>query len=413
MSTRSKSTLLVIGILLMLATPFARADDKPGVWLITLYPAGPSLAIEESMLDALESYGLINPDDRSNERMQTMIESADNSAIQYNRLSANFELERLRELVAFALDHEPDALVTISEPATVAALLATQDLDDPPAIFFADVYSPYLAGIAEAPCIKPDHVSGAASELNYAEIVALLPLQNPDIQVFGTIHNSNDAGGTLGARDIAEAAEAAGLTVEQAAITAFPDLALAAGGLVSKGVEAILLPMDYLTLAGLPLVAGVAMENGIPLYYASLDGLILGATVGAGFSQWLTQGDAVGLMLAAYLAGELDPAVTGISAQAGQLAVGVNLFVSQMMGVEFSQALLEQADMSLTMDAESGLPSIELISPEAQDVIGHAFYGSAEPLEARQERDREFLAGLECTPERIAEEQAELAAREG
>ena len=412
MSTRCKTLMLVMGILLLLA-PIARAEDKPSVWLITLYPAGPSLAIEESLLDVLESYGLINPEDRSNERMQTMIESADNSAIQYNRLTANFELERLRELVAFALDHEPDALVTISEPATVAAILATQDLDDPPAIFFADVYSPYLAGIADAPCIKPAHVGGAASMLDYAEIVALLPLQNPDIESFGTIHNSNDAGGSYGAIQIAEAAAALGLTVEQAAVNAFPDLALAAGGLVSKGVEAILLPMDYLTLAGLPIIAGIAMENGIPLYFSSLDGLVLGATVGAGFSQFLEQGDAVGVMAAAYLAGDLDPAVTGISAQTGQLAVGLNLFTAGMMGMEFSQALQDLADISLTMDMESGLPAIDLISPEAQEVIGHAFYGGAERLEARQERDAAFLASLECTPERIAEEQAELDAREG
>ncbi len=412
MSKRFKTGIALIGILILLA-PFARADDKPSLWLITLYPAGPALAIEESMLDALESYGLINPEDRSNERMQTMIESADNSAIQYNRLSANFELERLRELVAFALDHEPDALVTISEPATVAALLATQDLDDPPAIFFADVYSPYLAGIAAAPCIKPDHVSGAASSLDYAPIVALLPLQDPEIQAFGTIHNSNDAGGSYGAKEIAAAAAALGLTVEQAAVTAFPDLALAAGGLVSKGVEAILLPMDYLTLAGLPLIAGIAMENGIPLYFSSLDGLILGATVGAGFSQYLEQGDALGVMAAAYLAGDLDPAVTGISAQAGKLAVGINMFTSQMAGIEFSQALQDLADISLTMDMETGLPAIDLISSDAQEVIGHAFYGGPEPLEARQQRDSEFLAGLECTAERIAEEQAELDAREG
>ena len=46
-------------------------------------------------------------------------------------------------------------------------------------------------------------------------------------------------------------------------------------------------------LAGLPLISGVAMDQGIPVFFASLDGLILGATVGAGFSQILELGDAV------------------------------------------------------------------------------------------------------------------------
>ena len=414
MSSRFKQMIWVLGALLLCAPlGLSQDDDKPSVWLITFYPFGPANAIEESMLDALESYGLINPDDRTNQRMQTMIESADNSPIQYNRLAANFELDQLRELVAYALDHEADVLVTISEPATVAALIATADMADPPAIFFADVYSPFLAGIADAPCIKPANVSGAASMLNYEEIVALLPLQDPGIQTFGTLHNSSDAGGTYGANQIAEAAEALGLSVEQAAVVSLPDLALATAGLISKGVEAIVLPMDYMTLAGLPVISGVAMENGVPVYYASLDGMVLGATVGAGFSQMLEQGDAIGLMTAKYLAGELDPATTGISAQAGTLAVGINLFTAEMMGISFSDAMQARADMSLSMNMETGLPAIDLISDSAQEVVGRAFYGGAEALEARQERDAALLASLACTDEIIAEQQAELDAMEG
>ncbi len=54
-----------------------------------------------------------------------------------------------------------------------------------------------------------------------------------------------------------------------------------------------------------------------------------------------------------------------------------------------------------------------MIDPAAQAGIGQAFYGGPAPLEARQERDRAFLAELECTPERIAEQQAELDAMAG
>ncbi len=407
--------LIIISIMLLLGAPaMAQQDqDKPSVWLISFYPFGPTNAIQTGMLDVLEAYGFIHPDDRSDQRMQVMIESADDSPVQFNRLDANFELDRLRELLAFALDHEPDALVTISAPVTLAALQATAEMDDPPAIFFADVYNPYEAGIAEAPCIKPDHVGGTQSVIDYEEIVALLPLQNPDMKSIGTVHNSSDASGVYGARKIAEAGESLGLQVEQAAVTSMADLALATGGLVSKGVEAILLPMDYMNLAGLPLISGVANEQGIPVFFASLDGLVLGATVGAGFSQLLELGDAVGLMVAAYLAGDLDTASSGISAQAGDMVVGINLHTAELMGFGFSQALQERADMSLTMNEEAGLPSITPITPEAQAAIGQAFFGGPEPLESRQERDRAFLAALECTAERIAEQQAELDAMEG
>ncbi len=406
--------LITMSILLFLGAPALAQQEqgKPSVWLISFYPFGPTNAIQTGMLDVLEAYGYIIPEDRSDQRMQVMIESADNSPVQFNRLDANFELDRLRELVAFALDHEPDALVTISAPVTLAALLATEDMDNPPAIFFTDVYNPYEAGIADAPCIKPAHVSGVQSVIDYEAIVGLLPLQNPDIQTIGSIHNSADASGVYGAEQIAKAGASLGLTVEQAAVTSLADLALATGGLVSKGVEAILLPMDYMNLAGLPLVSGVANEQGIPVFFASLDGLVLGATVGAGFSQLLEVGDAVGLMVAAYLAGELDPASGGISALAGDMVVAINMHTAEQMGFSFSQALQERADLSLMMNEEVGLPSIMPISPAAQAAIGQAFFGGPAPLEARLERDQAFLAGLECTPERIAEQQAELDAME-
>ena len=414
MSKRLKFLVWIV-CLLALLTPFARAQeaDKSSVWLITIYPFGPALAVEESMLDTLVSYGLINPDDRTNERMLGMIESADNSPVQFNRLTANLDLSRLRELVAFAMDHEPDALVTISEPAAIAALQATQDIDDPPAVFFADVYNPFFAGIADASCIKPSHVTGAASALDYEEIVDLLLLQAPDLQSFGTLHNSNDAAGTFGATQLAAAGEARGLTVTQSAVVSFADLALASEGLLSKGVEAIVLPMDYLMLAGLPVISSVAIPAGIPVLSASLDGLFLGATLSAGFSQLLEMGDALGLMLATYLAGDLDIASTGISELAGDTVVGINLAVAEQMGMSFSDALLERADMSVTVNLETGLPDVQLVSPAAQVAVGQAFFGTPQPLDERAERDSAFLAGLACTEERIAEQQAAVDAQEG
>ena len=406
---------ILLGMLLLIcsSSALAQAEDKPSVWLISFYPFGPANAIQTGMLDALEAYGLINPADRSEQRMQIMIESADDSPIQFNRLEANFELDRLRELVAFALDHEPDALVTISAPVTFAALQATADMEDPPAIFFADVYNPYEAGIADAPCIKPAHVSGVQSVIDYAALLSLTLLQNPDIKTVGTIYNLSDASGAYGARQYVEAGEALGLTVEQAAVTSLADLALATGGLISKGVEVIVLPMDYMAMAGLPLISGVANDQGVPVFFANLDGMVLGATVGAGFSQIMELGDAIGLMLAVYLAGELDIASAGISEQAGEMAVGINLHTAEQMGFGFSQALQERADMSLTMNEEAGLPAIMPISEAAQAAVGAAFFGGPVPLEARQERDLAFLASLECTPERIAEQQAELDAMGG
>ena len=49
------------------------------------------------------------------------------------------------------------------------------------------------------------------------------------------------------------------------------------------------------------------------------------------------------------------------------------------------------------------------VSPEVQLLLAQR--GVIVPAEERLEDDRAFLAALECTPERIAQEQAELDAR--
>ena len=402
--------LLRVGILLLLLTPAALAqdEDKPSVWLLAFGENGETRVILTGLLDALEAYGFIDPEDRSQQRGVQMIDSAENSAIRFNRSLADYELDRVRELVAKALDHEPDVLVTITAPLTQAALHATLDMDDPPAIFFAGVYNPYEAGIADAPCIKPDHVIGSEATVDYERVVSLLLLQNPDMKTVGTIHNSSDASGIYGAGRIAELGESLGLKVEQSAVVFPADLALAAEGLVSKGVEAILLPMDYTTTAGLPLITNVANDQGIPVFYASIDGLFRGAAIGAGFDQWFEQGNNIGAMLAAYLNGELDLASSGISALTGEMIVGISLLDES---ISIPEPLREQADMFFMM--HEGQHVFNVTSERAQAGAIRIYQSEPAPLEAREESDRAFLAALECTPERIAEQQAELDAMDG
>lgn len=403
--------ILFAGIALLLLTQAALAQDegKPSVWFLAF---GHGFAIDVTqigVMDALESYGLIDPVDREGHRM--FYEPPEHSAIRFNAAEADHQFDRLRDMVAKAMDDEPDILVTLSAPATLMALQATQDMDDPPVILFANVYNPYEAGIADAPCIKPANVSGSVSTTDYAEFVSLIMLQNPQFTSIGTIHNSSEASGIYGAGQIADAAAALGVTVEAAAVNSLADLTLATEGLVSKGVEVILLPLDATINAGMPIVAAVAGENGIPVFSANFDAIHYGAMVGAGFFQFYDQGLQVGLMAAAYLRGELDIANTGISSLSGDTIVGLNMTNAETQDYIVSQALLERADVTAVF--EGGGHSYDVRSMDMAMEQQRALFGGPVPLEEREEGDREFLASLECTPERIAEQQAALDAMEG
>lgn len=411
--------LLILGLLLLWLVPagVAKDEDKPSVWLLSFNDFGVTSIFSVAMVDALQAYGYIDPIDR--EAMDTdegpgslVIEAPENSKLELHRRFVNFELSQIRGMVAAALDNEPDVLVTLTAPVTLAAVHATLDLPDPPAIFFADVQNLLNTGIADAACIKPAHVSGVESTTYYGEILNLLLLQYPDLKSIGTLHDSSDASGIYGAGQITELGEAAGIAVVQTAINSLADLPLAMEALVSKDVEAILLPLDNTLSAGLPIIATIANDAGIPVFSTGVDGSWFGAIVGAGSLEYYALGEQIGAMVSAYLKGELDPATTAIAQQSDySLGVFVNMIAADMLELEVSPALQARADASISLveDEPFLMPTSEL----GMSTLRQARFGPTMSLEEREARDRAFLASLACTPERIAEQQAELDAMEG
>ena len=412
-----RKMIVFVGLALFLILAGAQAalaqdEDKPSLVVLSFQPRGTIEWIELGLLKSLISYGLISAEDIAEGFGGPM----ENSPISYQRLNAAGQLDFVQEMIADALDSEPDALVTIGSRVTLAALIATYDMEDPPAIIFADVYNPYDAGIADAPCIKPNHVTGIESAVNYADIVPLLLLQDPELTTIGTIHSSDDAGGAYGAARFAEEGEALGLTVEQTAVTSLADLALATEGLVSKGVQAILLPVDTLTTAGLPLIDAIAQDNDIPLFAATINDMFFGALVGGGFGEFLDTGELAAALAAGHLRGDLDLATTGIGAIDSSTVIGLNLNKAEALGISFSEELENRSDFSLQLADDGYAVWVDTETSEISQWIMEQFQRRSappEPLEARLESDRAFLAGLECTAERIAEQQAVLDAMEG
>ena len=233
--------------------------------------------------------------------------------------------------------------------------------------------------------------------------MSLLTIQNPDIKMIGTMFNSSEEGGSWGVERITSLAEEYGIEVEKAGLAKLADVRIAADTLIDKGVEAFVLPWDHFTSQGLPIIAIAANEVGIPIFHPSMGAIYYGATVGAGFFLYYEDGVTVGTMLVAYLNGELDIAKTAISVQSSE-GLGVNLDAAFVQGIDMSEELMSQVDVVV----EGG--ELTEVSPEVQLVL--AQQGVLVPMADRLEDDRAFLAALECTPERIAEEQAELDAAE-
>ncbi len=434
-----KKCLLTLLALAFWLAPAAMAQDgKPTVAVLRLGPSLSDTSLETAVIDTLHVYEWIDAEERA-----LLSERQDLSGEKINIIwgDANYDLPTASIMVENALDRGADILLTLSTPVTQIALNTTLDQDEPTPVLFSSVYSPYRAGVADAPCVKPAHVSGSESVPPYEEAFQIFLLQNPALNRFGLIYSSHDASGIYGAETIAAIGESLGMEVESAAVTSVSDLRSATQSLANEGVEAIILPFDYTVAIGLPIIATVAIENQIPVFHPHPGSILAGATIGAGFYNFYTQGISTGLMLAAYLNGDLDLATTAIDSRSG-LSVGVNLDVAHTLGIEIPPELEDMAEM-VVQDGNSIMSPLGLLrlldSMGATDAVKQmaAAYLQDVDLSAMASQsgeqqqaaeminmmliegrkspenmatDRQFLQSLQCTPEMIAEQQAELHA---
>lgn len=391
-----KLPLLLVLFCLLLGPTALAADDVPTLAYLRFGNSPDFQLTDKAVLDMLEAYGYLNPEERA-----TLQGGNDLHGEKINILyrEAGFDLPTASLMVEDALDEGADLLLTLSTQVGLIAANAISELEDPPVLVFAIVALPYAAGIAEAPCIKPDNITGTEMFVDTQEWFAIPYKQNPEFANLGVVldPNSPSAEGYKGGLE--QFVLATGANVEVATATTAPEMALAADTLIDRGVDAIFLPPRTSSPAGLPAV--VTASYGVPVYSALVSDVIYGVTVGNGFEGWYREGVIAARMVIGHLRGELDIATTGI-AVTPSFKVAVNLDTAGSQGIIISEALLAEADYVIE-DGQGAGADLES--------LGFNLSLPAMSLEERMAADAAFLAGLRCTPEMIAEQQAALDAQ--
>ena len=428
----SRKTVLIALALALLLTPagLAQDDENPTIAILRFGPELAASYTEDAILGELQIAGYLSEDEL------VAVQAGEELTGEHINLiwgDADFDLANIGYIIERALDRDADVLVVFSTPVTQAALHATSEMDDPPALFFTQVYNPYEAGIAQSTCLKPAHVTGIYTATRYADVMEVLLLQDPDLGMVGILYSGGEVSGSLGAAEIAAAARSLGLDVVEAAIVSMADLSLAAEGLIARGAEIIVSPADTITARGLPTLLDITSENQVPLVHSTFGAITRGATVGAGSSKYSFQSRGMATLVLHYLAGELDIAATGISALE-DFTVGLNADTAEAQGVVISDDLMEQAQITIAdgVGPESAFISF-LAGLGAGDEAISAFLSQFAKMsvdrdeiefslelhrivsmmsmspEVQAENDA-FIASLQCTEEEIAEQRAALEA---
>ena len=391
-------TRILIGLLiaaLLMAAPALAHDDAPTVAIPSLGSVARINLAMQAILDTLRAYEIISEEEYA---IAMSGEEVMGENINIITAFAGFDLPTANILVEQLLDRGVDYILPISTTMAQIATSLTQDLEQPPFILFSIVTAPYVAGIAQSPCIKPAHVSGTHLAVPYDKIAQLTQVQDPNIQSIGTFVNAAIPSSVLGAETIVETGEAMGVHVEVASIVMMSDLAVAVDQLIDHGVEALVLVPDPNIVRGVPAIVEIAMDNSVPVFGYAPAMAYEGAIVGAGVVDHYREGAIVGKMLIAHMNGQVDISKLAINSLPS-LGIGINLDTAKESAIALSDELLALADFII----EDGESSEDLTMPSLPEM----------PLDERREADLAFLAGLECRPERIAEEQAALDAAGG
>ena len=385
---------LLLAALLLAPAALAQDDDNPTIAFLRYRSTGTEDIAKPGIWDVLQAHELISPSER-----ELLDENLDLNGEHINVfwLDAASDVTNVNAMVEKTLDRGADILLTFSTPVTQITANITKEMDDPPVMFFAIVSAPYSAGIADSPCIKMSHVTGSHVTIPYEQYVALSKVQQPDIQTIGTIVDPAQTQSVYGVSQITEFAEALGLNVEVASIASAADLPQATASLADKGVDMLMIGAGYTESRGIPAVLSVAKDYGIPVFGVSPRMIHHGAVVGAGFDDFYGEGVTVGRMIAAHIDGTVDISKTAISSRVN-IGVAVNLDTAEEFGITVADSIMDSAVMVI----EGGELSVLSEPPSLPEMS----------LEERKADDAAFLAELECTEERIAEEQAALNAAE-
>ena len=389
--------MLLLAILALIAgSALAQEDEIPSIAMMNFgYSAGQTLATKGAF-DVLQAYGYISEEERAVLDAGDDL-SGENMTVLWRNAGSDTPTANL--MVEDAIDRGVDAMLIVTTQVTQIAVNATRDMADPPAIMFSLVGSPYFAGIADAPCIKPAHVGGSQYHLPYDQSVAVMRLWNPELKTIGMIVAPGEPISVSGARNIRLAAEELGLTVETASVVTLSDLNLAAETLVNRGVEALINPISSIILSGTTVLQSLTAEYGIPLFAIFPYHVYNGATVAAGFNDVYGEGVVQGRMMVAHLNGDIDISEISIN-KSREFGIAINLDSAKAQGVHIPDELLAMADFVIEDGLSSAGATREL--PEVGTSLPDM------PIEERRAADLEFLESLRCTEEIIAEQRAEI-----
>jgi ABC-type uncharacterized transport system substrate-binding protein len=218
--------------------------------------------------------------------------------------SAQGELGQLPQILDAVLASKPDAMLSVTTPALMAAAAKVKHIP----LIFTVASDPKALGIF--PSGIPDNVCGVHDDPPLGDLLDMILEKMPALSKVGIVYDAAQLNAMISVKKLRSAAKDRNIAVLEATASVVSDLPLAAMSLVQRGAQAFVLSADNLAYTGFPSILKVANAHQLPIYVTEMELVNQGATAGIGddFYAW---GKQSGEMAAYALAG-VPPSQLGV-----------------------------------------------------------------------------------------------------
>ncbi|MEW6076275.1 MAG: ABC transporter substrate-binding protein [Thermodesulfobacteriota bacterium] len=209
---------------------------------------------------------------------------------------AQGDMSQLSQILDRIAMEPPDALVTVTTPAFIAAV--KRDFAFP--LIFTVCSDPEKLGVFKTG--RPPNVCGIYDDPPVAELLRMAAKHDPALKAVGIIYDAGQMNSLISVEKLRRAGPDQGITVLEATASTVSDLPMAARSVIQRGAGAIILSADNLVTTGFAAIDKAAGEAGIPIYVTDVDLVAKGAdgAIGDSYFEW---GKASGELVARVLAG--------------------------------------------------------------------------------------------------------------
>lgn len=235
----------------------------------------------------------------------------------------------INDICKMFVSDKVNLIIPIATPAATAAAAAVQGTDIP--LVYSAVTDPVAAQLAQSMEAPGENMTGTSDYIDTAKILDLVLANNPDTKTLGLIYNLGETNSAATIEALRPVLEEKGIQAVESTVTTPGEVQMAAQNLVSKGVDAIFVPIDNTVASAMSVLADEAIKCGVPVYTAA-DSLVRDgglATTGVNYTKL---GELTAQMAVQVLQGE-DPATMPVQVLNDGI-VTVNTTTAKALGID-------------------------------------------------------------------------------